>query len=135
MGIVAGEQEKLLEKSLFCSSSKLISHCSDCSRSTLTAHCINSDHVELFDDLGCQSNLLQMRQQKIHFYFSFFDSKLHIYISSETEESPVTYISLAFDRRIIQRYFLSILGSALCFPRAISNPFCFLQCSVKDIHQ
>lgn len=60
--IVEGEQEKLLENSLFCSSSKLITHGSDCSRSTLTAHCINSGHVELFDDLGCQSNLLQMRQ-------------------------------------------------------------------------
>lgn len=60
--IVAQEQEKLLENSLFCSSSKLITHHSDYSRSTLTAHHINSGHVELFDDLGCQSNLLQMRQ-------------------------------------------------------------------------
>lgn len=60
--IVAGEHEKLLENSSFCSSSKPITWCNDCSRPTSTTYCINSHHVVLFNDLGCQSNLIQMKQ-------------------------------------------------------------------------
>ena len=133
--ILAGEQEKLLDSNLLCSSSKFVTLCSDCSRSTLTVHCINSGHVEFSDNLSCQSNLLRWGNTK---YISIF----HSLIQHWTFTSPARlkkHLLLIFHLLltvvVTQMYLLSILKTAFCFHKAITTSICFLQCLVRDIHQ
>lgn len=120
--IVAGEHKKLLENSLFCSSSKHVTFCSDCSRPTSTSHCINSHRVQLFNDWGCQSNLSSRKCTSI-----FFSLTQHSTFTSTGR--PKNHLLLTFHLLLTdtgtQLYFLIIPGSALCFLRVISTSFWF----------